>query len=114
MQSFDAIVAGAGIVGAALALALRDAGLTVGLIEPAPPKAPDREAGWDSRIYTFSPGNVSWLESLGVWGNLPPERVTRVEAMEVFGDRGSRLEFSAYEAGMRELAWVADSRARHT
>jgi 2-polyprenylphenol 6-hydroxylase len=111
MQSFDAIVAGAGIVGAALALALRDADVRVALIEPAPAKAPDRVAGWDSRVYTFSPGNVSWLESLGVWGALPAERATAVEAMKVFGDRaGSRLEFSAYEAGMRELAWVAESR----
>lgn len=110
MQSFDAIVVGAGIVGAALALALRDADLTVALIEPAPPQAPDR-AGWDSRLYTFSPGNVSWLETLAVWDRLPSARLTRVEAMEVFGDRpGSRLEFSAYEAGMRELAWVSESR----
>ncbi|HEX2826618.1 MAG TPA: UbiH/UbiF family hydroxylase [Burkholderiales bacterium] len=111
MHSFDAIVVGAGIVGAALALALRDADLTVAVIEPAPPRVPDHAGGWDSRVYTVSPGNVSWLEGLGVWGTLSSERLTRVEAMEVFGDRGgSRLDFSAYEAGMRELAWVAESR----
>ena len=111
MQSFDVIVVGAGIVGAALALALRDADLTVAVIEPSAPRLPDRAAGWDSRVYTFSPGNVAWLETLAVWSKLPSERATRVETMEIFGDRaGARLEFSAYEAGMRELAWVAESR----
>lgn len=110
MQSFDVAVAGAGIVGAALTLALKDADARVALIEPAPPAAAP-ESGWDSRVYTISPGNAAWLDSLGVWARLPAERLTRVEAMRVFGDRHGRMEFSAYEAGMRELAWVVESRA---
>src|SRR4051812_15209793 len=112
MQTFDVVVVGAGIVGAALAVALRDADLAVALIEPAPPRqAGGTDAGWDSRIYTFSPGNVAGLESPGVWSRMPPERMTRVESMAVFGDRPQgHIEFSAYEAGLRELAWVAESR----
>jgi ubiquinone biosynthesis UbiH/UbiF/VisC/COQ6 family hydroxylase len=37
--------------------------------------------------------------------------MTRVEAMRVYGDAGSSLEFSAYDAGIRELAWIVESRA---
>ena len=111
MQTFDVIVAGAGIVGAALALGLADADASVALIEPRPPRAHDPDGEWDNRVYTFSPGNVAWLDTLGVWARMPPERVTRVETMLVHGDREpARLEFSAYESGMRELAWVAESR----
>lgn len=110
MQTFDVIVVGAGIVGAALAVALRDAEVSVALVEPAPPRMPDRESGWDSRVYTVSPGNAGWLDGLGVWNRLPQGRLTRVDAMRVYGDRDGRIEFNAYEAGMRELAWVAESR----
>ena len=111
MNTFDVIVAGAGIVGAALALALKDADASVAVVEPHPPHAEPADASWDSRVYTISPGNADWLSALGVWQALPVERLTRVEAMLVHGDREpGRLEFSAYDAGMRELAWVAESR----
>jgi ubiquinone biosynthesis UbiH/UbiF/VisC/COQ6 family hydroxylase len=111
MQVFDVIVSGAGIVGAAFALALKGANVSVALIEPQPPRAPQSEPDWDSRVYTISPGNADWLAALGAWRGMAPDRLTRVEAMQVFGDRApARLEFSAYEAGMRELAWVAESR----
>src|SRR4051812_21886029 len=106
MQSFDVIVVGAGIVGAALAVALRDADVSVALVEAAPPRAADDARGWDSRVYTVSPGNAAWLERLGVWDRLPKARLTRVDAMRVYGDADGRIEFSAYEAGMGELAWV--------
>jgi ubiquinone biosynthesis UbiH/UbiF/VisC/COQ6 family hydroxylase len=111
LQTFDVIVVGAGIVGAALALTLKDAGAAVAVIELTPPRAADGDGLWDSRVYTVSPGNASWLEGLGVWGRLPKERVTPVNTMQVYGDRdGGRIDFSAYEAGMRELAWVIESR----
>jgi ubiquinone biosynthesis UbiH/UbiF/VisC/COQ6 family hydroxylase len=110
LTAVDVAVVGAGIVGAALAVALGEADVRVALIDPSPPGGAQRDSQWDSRIYTVSPGNAAWLEALGVWGSLPQERLTRVEAMAVFGDRDGRIEFSAYEAGLRELAWVAESR----
>lgn len=111
MQDFDVIVVGAGIVGSALALALRESGLAVAVVEPRPPRIEEDERKWDSRIYTVSPGNVDWLQGLGVWPGSPGERIARVETMRVYGDRyASCIEFSAYDCGMRELAWVAESR----
>lgn len=111
MQDFDVIVVGAGIVGSAFALALENAGLTVAVIEPHPPQAASGEPAWDSRVYTISPGNAGWLDDLRVWTRIPADRLTRVETMLVYGDRHpSRVELSAYDAGMRELAWVAENR----
>src|SRR5215212_1997186 len=110
MRTFDVIVAGSGIVGASLALALADTQLTVAVVEPSPPVSPRPEA-WDSRVYTISPGNTEWLRQLGVWNRVRPDRVARVESMMVFGDAlSSTLEFSAYEAGLRELALVVENR----
>jgi ubiquinone biosynthesis UbiH/UbiF/VisC/COQ6 family hydroxylase len=66
-------------------------------------------ASWDSRVYAVSPGSAAFLERCGAWQRLAPERVTRVEAMRVYGDSaGARLEFDAYDAGLRELAFIAE------
>lgn len=111
MHRYDVIVVGAGIVGSALALGLESAGVTVAVVEPHPPLPDSAESAWDSRVYTISPGNADWLDGLGVWARIPADRLMRVETMLIHGDRRpSRLEFSAYDAGLRELAWVAESR----
>ena len=108
---FDVLVVGAGLVGASFALGAAAAGVTVALVEPHPPQAPSVDASWDSRVYAVSPGNAAWLGRLGVWAALAPERLTRIEEMRIFGDRaGSHLGFSAYEAGLRELAWIVENR----
>jgi ubiquinone biosynthesis UbiH/UbiF/VisC/COQ6 family hydroxylase len=65
---------------------------------------------WDSRVYALSPGNAQWLHELGVWQQVPQSRVERVERMRVFGDRApAKIEFSAYDAGLRELAWIVEN-----
>jgi 2-octaprenylphenol hydroxylase len=106
MQSFDLVIVGGGLAGASLAVALRNSRLRIALVESQPPRRP---AGWDARIYAVSPVNVSFLESIGVWKHLDRERLAPVRAMEIFGDAGGRLEFSAYEAGVPELAWILES-----
>ena len=110
MNSCDVVVVGAGIVGASVALALADTQLRVAVVEPHPPR-PFAGNDWDSRVYTISPGNREWLSELGVWHRIPSERIGRVETMSIFGDQPSgMLEFSAYDAGMRELAHVVENR----
>lgn len=108
----NAAIVGGGLVGASLALALQQAGMDVVLIEPQPPQAPSVADAWDSRIYAISPGNAAFLESLGVWSRLDAQRMQRVETMMIWGDApGGRLEFSAYEAGLRELAHIVEGGA---
>lgn len=108
----DVAVVGGGLVGASLALALQRAGLDVALIEPQSPQTPAAVDAWDSRIYAISPGNAAFLESLGVWSRLDAQRVQRVETMVICGDASAgRLEFSAYGAGLRELAYIVEGGA---
>jgi 2-polyprenylphenol 6-hydroxylase len=107
-SSHEVITVGAGLVGAAFALALRDSALRIALVESAPPRPPSEE--WDSRIYAISPASVDFLIELGVWQRLDFDRIQRVERMEIHGDRtDSRLHFSAYEAGAQALAYIVES-----
>ena len=112
-QASDVLIVGGGLVGLSLARALAGSGLDLAVIEPqAPRKATPDPASWDSRVYALSPGTVAFLESCGVWPRLPHERVTRVEAMRIYGDdTRARLDFSAYDAGLRELAFIVEGRA---
>lgn len=62
----DILIAGGGLNGPALALALAGAGLRVALVDarPAPARA---EPGFDGRAYALALGSVRLLEVLGVW-----------------------------------------------
>ncbi|HUO43975.1 MAG TPA: UbiH/UbiF family hydroxylase [Burkholderiales bacterium] len=108
----DVIIIGGGLVGASLALALHAARLRVALVEARPLPPPPEDGSWDQRIYAISPGSAAFLENLGVWRRLDAARVQRVEDMRVFGDDVvSELDFSAYETGLRELAFIVENRA---
>ncbi|HEV7392482.1 MAG TPA: UbiH/UbiF family hydroxylase [Burkholderiales bacterium] len=111
VDSFDIAVVGGGVVGASFALALSGANVSVVLVEPQRPCAPPHDSSWDTRVYTISPGNAEWLRGLDVWDQLPRERLCGVESMLVYGDQNSsRLEFDAYDAGLRDLAQVVENR----
>lgn len=105
-MKFDVLIVGAGLAGAALAAALRGSNLKVGVIETRPPSRP---AGWDPRIYAISPANVEFLSAIGIWQHLDTARMAPVYDMEIHGDAGGRLDFSAYDSGLRELAWIVES-----
>lgn len=108
-MDFDIVIVGAGLVGASFAMALRGAGLNLALVEAqAPPAAADN---WDSRVYAISPASAAFLDGLGVWKRLDHERVGAVHEMRIYGDAANaQLRFSAYEAGVAELAWIIESR----
>lgn len=110
-QTFDVAIVGAGLVGSSLALALRASGLRVALVEARAPQAVPADESWDKRIYAISPGSAQFLDQLGIWSALDAQRMTRVEAMAIFGDDGqSRLDFDAYAAGLGQLAYILENR----
>lgn len=110
-ERFDVVIAGAGLVGLALAPALARAGLSVALVDRAPIAAPEYDpATFDPRVYAISPGSAAFLRALGAWQLLPCDRVTPIEAMRVVGDGGATLSFSAYDLHERALAWIVEER----
>lgn len=108
--SIDVLIVGAGLVGASLAAALASATFRLALVESKPPAIAE-PADWDSRIYAISPANRAFLDSIGAWSLLDGARVASVQKMTVFGDAGSRIDFSAYETGVDSLAWIVESGA---
>jgi 2-polyprenylphenol 6-hydroxylase len=111
-HSSDVLIVGGGLVGLSLARALAGSGLDLALIEPrAPRKQAPGAAEWDSRIYALSPGTADFLQQCGAWPLLPQDRITRVEAMRIYGDdTRACLTLTAYDAGLRELAFIVEGR----
>lgn len=106
-ERFHAVVVGAGLVGAATALALARQGLRVALIERRPPPQP--LAAWDTRIYAISPASRRFLENLGVWPRLDTARIQPVYRMDVAGDGEGSVRLDAYAAGVSHLATIVES-----
>lgn len=106
MQQFDLIIVGGGLAGASLAVALRDSPLRIALIESF---TPVRSDGWDSRVYAVSPANAKFLDAIGAWRHLPLDRLSPIRAMQVAGDAGGQIDFSAFEVGVSELGWIVES-----
>ncbi len=112
-KKYDVVIIGGGLVGASLAAALQHSGLSLALIEAgAAPALNDSTLtdDWDSRIYAISPGSRCFLEQSGAWALLDHSRIAPVEEMRVFGDTDSKLEFSAYQMGVPELACILENR----
>ena len=105
-MQFDLVIVGGGLAGLSLACALRESRLQIALVEHRPPTP---ASGWDARIYAISPANAEFLKKIGAWKHLDANRITPVHAMKIFGDGGARLNFSAYESGVDELAWILES-----
>lgn len=110
-MKFDLIIIGGGLVGAGLAAALKDCGLKIAVIEPHLTMPPPQDDSWDSRVYAISPGSAAFLRSLGAWPLMDAERIAPVYEMSVFGDDNTaRINFSAYEIGVPELAFIIENR----
>ncbi len=119
-MQYDVVIVGGGLVGASLAAAMKDSGLSLALVDAGVPAVlADPVSHWDSRIYAISPGSRRFLERSGAWSQLDANRIARVEEMRVFGDSGpsaqlrtgAKLEFSAYQMGVAELACIVENRA---
>jgi len=108
-QNFDVVIVGGGLAGLSLAVALRTSRLSIALVEGQVPGAPIAPDGWDARIYAVSPANARFLEEIGIWRHFDASRLAPVRTMEIYGDAGGRLDFSAYDSGVGELAWIVES-----
>jgi 2-octaprenylphenol hydroxylase len=106
-ERYQVVVVGAGLVGAAAALALGRRGLRVALIERQPPPAPTDT--WDTRIYAISPAPQRFLERIGAWQRMDAGRIQPVYRMDVAGDASGAIRLDAYESGVSHLASILES-----
>ncbi|PHP90972.1 ubiquinone biosynthesis protein [Burkholderia sp. AU18528] len=107
-HTFDVAVVGGGLVGKTAALALTQSGYKTALLaQPATPRPAD--LAFDTRVYALSSSSQALLERLRVWQALDPGRLAPVYDMRVYGDAHAELHFSAYQASVPQLAWIAES-----
>ena len=106
-QVFDICIRGGGIVGRTLALLLARERLRVALVEQAQ-RLPgsDLSVSGDVRAYALNARSRTLLESLRCWPDA--ENATEVLAMQVKGDDGGAVNFSAAELKVPGLTWIVD------
>lgn len=113
MNTYDAdlIIVGGGLVGAALALALKNTSLSIILLEGREPTLDFDPATWDQRVYAISRASRQLLTQIGAWQRVRPERLAPINEMKIRGDEpNAKLEFNALESGVDELAFIVENR----
>ncbi len=109
IDTYDVLIAGGGLVGASLAIALDGAGLSVALAEAVPPRA-DLQPSYDERNLALAGASVNALRALGVLdASAPVQPIARIHVSRR-GDFGS-VAFDAAKLGLADIR-RDDSRAR--
>lgn len=110
-QDFDVIVIGGGIVGAAAACALGEAGLEVAVVEARSAAASEAKPGRDPRVFAVTRASEHILRSLQAWDAMPREDVFAFTDMEVWdAGGGSALHFDCAELGEPYLGHMIEPR----
>ena len=120
-MEFDIVVLGAGITGAAMALALaRKVDCTLALLDESdlePSSAsPAGQQGFDVhsfdvRVCALTAASRRLLEQLGVWHGLARQRVCAYSDMHVRDAEGTgQIHFSARELGVDNLGHIVENR----
>ena len=106
---YDLAIAGGGLVGASLVLALAPLGLKVALVEVTAPDAVVHPS-FDERTTALANGSVRVFRSLGVWGHMERE-ATPIRRIHV-SDQGrfGTARIDAAEQGLESLGYVLPNR----
>ncbi len=107
MHTVDVAIHGRGAVASSLALALNQQGLRVAVNT----SAAAADARSDVRAYALNHASRRLLQQLKVWEALPSDALTAVHDMDVRGDSGAHLGFSAWTQCVEALAWIVDAPA---
>lgn len=114
--SVDVAIVGGGMVGLALAQALRAAepGLRLAVIDAGRPPHFDRNDDVGLRVSAISPGSAELLRRCGAWEHIAGTRASPYQRMRVWDAEGDpqaagALDFSAEELGIAELGHIVEN-----
>lgn len=109
----DLIIVGAGMVGSALALALKDSGLEILLIDGSPlsVKPFDPAAPFEPRVSALSAASQRILLRLGAWPGVLARRSSPYSEMRVWDGSGTgQIHFSASSVHAEVLGHIVENR----
>lgn len=110
IMEFDAVVVGAGMVGATVAKTLADAGFSTAVLERGAIAVEWNAAVHDTRVSALNLGSERLLNAIGVWPQVEAMRVSRYDRMFVW-DSGSEgvIEFDSADLGVSHLGSIVEN-----
>jgi len=107
----DVVIVGAGMVGAALALALARADFDVALVESRAPAPWRREDEVDLRVVALAASSIALFERLDVWKTIRAARACAYRHMRVWDALApGQLHFDAADEGANALGYIVENR----
>lgn len=113
--SCEIAVVGGGVVGASLAVALRQAGFDTRLVDRGRELPVLDKHRYDPRVYAISPASRSFLQQAELWNAIRGRRLSPYQAMRVWSrDPARALRFESQPSGGDEaapLGWIIEQDA---
>jgi len=109
-EHYDVVVVGGGMIGAAAALGLAQAGWSVALIEHQAPEAFDISQPPDLRVSAIGCSSVALLKQLGAWQHVQAMRAVPYRHLETWEWQNAAVKFSAASLGLPELGYMLENR----
>jgi len=108
--ALDVAVVGGGMVGAAAALALAEAGFATALLEAREPAPWSAEQEVDLRVVGLAPSSIALLDQLGVWASIREARSGPYAHMHVWdAESGASIHFDAANEGRDLLGHIVEN-----
>lgn len=115
-RHYDIVIAGGGMVGLALACALRDSSYKVALIEAREFPAATQVSGeapkdFEPRVSALTVASQQYFTQLGVWQGIVDQRACGFDSMHVWDAAGSaEIDFKARELRQPLLGHIVENR----
>jgi len=109
-KHFDIVIAGGGMVGAALACALGEQHFRVAVIERQPAASDWPSNSHDIRVSAISRASQNIFTNLDAWRNMTDLGVTPYEQMVVWESGGAEIRFHAADIGEPDLGHIIENR----
>ncbi|MFM1897108.1 MAG: hypothetical protein RLZZ385_2182 [Pseudomonadota bacterium] len=112
---FDIVIAGGGMVGAALACALTGKGLSIAVLDARAFSADaiaarQLQPGFDLRVSAIAPLSRDLFIKLGIWDAMTAIRVSPYQRMQVWdGDGTGAIDFHAEDVQQTELGFIIEN-----
>ena len=110
MTSYDVVIVGGGMTGAATALSLADLGLKVAVFEQKAPKAFSPVQAFDLRVSAISVASEHLLRDLNAWQQISQWRLCPYRRLGVWEAESSYAEFNAEDIGEPHLGHIIENR----
>lgn len=109
----DIVIVGAGMVGSSMALALKDCGLSIALLDGGALSAPsfDPQSAFEPRVSALSIASQNVLNNLNAWSGILDRRASPYSDMQVWDGSGTgSIHFSSTSNHVGVLGHIVENR----